>query len=338
MSKWNPIARNCSGHEYETACSTGHQSLQTLEPPILDQWPDWWISSLRASRVNLTPQPDNALARAMTATSGPTPYRCYGRWNPATSSWRMSRDWLTGLTRTLRKSLGVFPRRGMTLHGTCYPLLKPVPRTSESGGCALLPTPTGTAYGSSNNYKITEGTMARQGRWMTPNVMGSLTAKSQRALDHEHDTARPGRSNPNNLRDQVQVEEGQRTWPTPAARDWRSDKSQMTNEELYGTKGHPLPRAVGGQLNPDWVEWLMGIPIGWTDLEPLPEGNYAAWEAPGWWDEEPDIPRVGTGMPNRVNRLKAIGNGIVPACVALFLNAEEEEVGDHQLRLKLEEE
>lgn len=21
-----------------------------------------------------------------------------------------------------------------------------------------------------------------------------------------------------------------------------------------------------GQLNPPWVEWLMGFPIGWTDL------------------------------------------------------------------------
>jgi hypothetical protein len=23
-----------------------------------------------------------------------------------------------------------------------------------------------------------------------------------------------------------------------------------------------------GQLNPSWVEWLMGWPIGWTDLKP----------------------------------------------------------------------
>jgi hypothetical protein len=24
--------------------------------------------------------------------------------------------------------------------------------------------------------------------------------------------------------------------------------------------------AVSGQLNPTWVEWLMGFPTGWTDL------------------------------------------------------------------------
>jgi hypothetical protein len=27
------------------------------------------------------------------------------------------------------------------------------------------------------------------------------------------------------------------------------------------------PSVVGGQLNPTWVEWLMGYPSGWTVLE-----------------------------------------------------------------------
>lgn len=27
-----------------------------------------------------------------------------------------------------------------------------------------------------------------------------------------------------------------------------------------------LRTAVGGQLNPDWVEWLQGFPIGWTEV------------------------------------------------------------------------
>lgn len=27
-----------------------------------------------------------------------------------------------------------------------------------------------------------------------------------------------------------------------------------------------MSQGNGGQLNPDWVEWLMGFPIGWTDI------------------------------------------------------------------------
>ena len=33
----------------------------------------------------------------------------------------------------------------------------------------------------------------------------------------------------------------------------------------------------GGLLNPRWVEWLMGLPIGWTSLEPLEMGSYQQW-------------------------------------------------------------
>lgn len=70
-----------------------------------------------------------------------------------------------------------------------------------------------------------------------------------------------------------------------------------------------MSQGNGGQLNPDWVEWLMGFPIGWTDIaaEPSP-----AELQPGWWDAEPNIPRVAVGIKNRVDRLKALGNAVVP--------------------------
>lgn len=54
--------------------------------------------------------------------------------------------------------------------------------------------------------------------------------------------------------------------PTPTARDWRSGKaSQATHER----NSRPLSEQVGGLLNPRWVEWLMGMPEGWTSLEHL---------------------------------------------------------------------
>ena len=39
-----------------------------------------------------------------------------------------------------------------------------------------------------------------------------------------------------------------------------------------------------------------------------------------WWATEPDVGRVADGITHRVDRLKALGNGIVPAVVARFLN------------------
>jgi len=38
-----------------------------------------------------------------------------------------------------------------------------------------------------------------------------------------------------------------------------------------------------------------------------------------WWEEERGLPRVATGIKDRINRLKCLGNGIVPASLALFL-------------------
>jgi len=36
-----------------------------------------------------------------------------------------------------------------------------------------------------------------------------------------------------------------------------------------------------------------------------------------WWQVEPDVGRVANGIPKRVDRLKALGNGQVPAQAAL---------------------
>jgi len=56
-------------------------------------------------------------------------------------------------------------------------------------------------------------------------------------------------------------------WATPTARDWRSDSSILSSEELYGTKGRPLARMA--------LEWSPSSPLsqltydGWTSLEPI---------------------------------------------------------------------
>jgi DNA (cytosine-5)-methyltransferase 1 len=45
--------------------------------------------------------------------------------------------------------------------------------------------------------------------------------------------------------------------------------------------------------------------------------EHADISSAGWWKTEPDMGRVAHGVANRVDRLKAIGNGQVPAVAAL---------------------
>ncbi len=99
-----------------------------------------------------------------------------------------------------------------------------------------------------------------------------------------------------------------RKCPTPSARDWRSGKaspetmdknSRPLNEVIV--QAEMLPRKLaspiaahaqgthgggqrtdlrtdcGGQLNPDWEEWFMGWPVGWTDAEPLARDRFRRW-------------------------------------------------------------
>jgi hypothetical protein len=57
-------------------------------------------------------------------------------------------------------------------------------------------------------------------------------------------------------------------YPTPTARDYRSG-SKAHWERRQGTRNLNDKIALegnGGQLNPTWVEWLMGFPAGWTVL------------------------------------------------------------------------
>lgn len=65
-------------------------------------------------------------------------------------------------------------------------------------------------------------------------------------------------------------------WPTPAYSQMAKPVRPLSPSEEDGTHGTMLvgavgdacPELVGGSLNPTWVEWLMGFPIGWTDLGP----------------------------------------------------------------------
>jgi hypothetical protein len=54
-------------------------------------------------------------------------------------------------------------------------------------------------------------------------------------------------------------------FPTPTAHN--AQEGNYPSEKKRHTP--TLATHAGGKLNPMWVEWLMGWPLGWTDLKPL---------------------------------------------------------------------
>ncbi|ODO64207.1 hypothetical protein BAY44_13955 [Klebsiella pneumoniae] len=65
------------------------------------------------------------------------------------------------------------------------------------------------------------------------------------------------------------------TFATPQARDYRSGSLDRWNDPR---RSRNLNDQVGGLLNPDWEEWLMGWPIGWTELKPLAMDRFREWQ------------------------------------------------------------
>jgi hypothetical protein len=67
-------------------------------------------------------------------------------------------------------------------------------------------------------------------------------------------------------------------WPTATEGDSKSSGSR----NLPGSKAHKgtsLTDAVGRKkLNPKFVEWLMGLPIGWTSFEPVATQSFQQWQ------------------------------------------------------------
>lgn len=97
------------------------------------------------------------------------------------------------------------------------------------------------------------------GLWPTPTVSGNYNRKGA------------SKSSGDGLATAV------KKWPTPTAVTdsggaalckWGGSRSREKLRTMV------TPEELNGALNPTWVEWLMGWPLGWTDLRPLGTDKY----------------------------------------------------------------
>lgn len=192
----------------------------------------------------------------------------FAKYDHASYTWRTHQ---CSLLEDWERFLETWPRWGSMRNGESF--LRPTPALpiceSASG---FLPTPVAIDAGSgrfntspgSSNKRPTLALMARKNLWPTPTVCGNYNRKGA------------SKSSGDGLATAVKM------WPTPCASASKgSSPAALTRKSGRSRAGDRIDHAVmasdGGQLNPEWVEWLMGWPIGHTALEPLETAKYHEW-------------------------------------------------------------
>lgn len=97
------------------------------------------------------------------------------------------------------------------------------------------------------------------------------------------------------------------------------DVAHAGRERLQGRKQHETPDA-GGKAKPHRPARQCGEAIPDADRQvqhrPIPNGDTTRCPRltdGGWWLAEPDVGRVAHGIPRRVDRLRNLGNAVVPS-------------------------
>lgn len=350
--KSNPIASKSYTRGRLTIQFLGFPSLQMYKLSTESRGKDSSTASAEAFLAKTSVQPAKAQGSMESAQAcGATSHALLAKYDPATHSLKTAQ---CSLLEDLTECSVTLLRWGSMRNGDVFLQVKSARITgvTESG---LLPDGhnyhhTPNTHGMDGRSNSRKALAARQLPWATPTTMDKLPPKSEQALFREMTIARPGRSQPANLRDQVS---NSQNWPTPMSRDHHPGGKGQFSEllpqviakyptpcstdhkgsgqsgdlrdrldyaiERGGTKSNTYAApTVAGQLNPDWVEWLMGWPIGWTDLAPrtLKLIDWKTDPANLPIDHPDYTPRVATNIPNRAARIKCIGNGQVPQCAA----------------------
>lgn len=99
--------------------------------------------------------------------------------------------------------------------------------------------------------------------------------------------------------------------PTPTRSDGTGGPGTTPKREGGKNLRTAAAERGSGPLSPAYVEWMMGLPLGWTDpsadLQPHP----------GWDSDPPPITVIPRSVPNRSRRMCALGNGLVPKVAQL---------------------
>lgn len=222
-----------------------HLCSRTLRPSLTGSFVDAWTSSLADSRANHSVLPESVTALKIRDTSSRTSQTesesanlelfssktlkesSQPRQQTGNQFCNMSSEsWKAWVTEQRRE----YSQRLKSAHLT---------RESESSSLAW-PTATARDWKGCGN-----ATTRKDGKHRIDNL--------EAVIKYGHpDRAKLNKSG-----------KSQGSWSTPQARDWKGPGGRAYKGQ---TKDLPAQTEAQGKLNPDWVESLMGIPTGWTQL------------------------------------------------------------------------
>lgn len=281
-SSANPTDAVCSPSALQMGFSTMHPSIVAMSETLFGtdtqhNIAEWLTSYRRAFRARNFPSQTTCMqARALPElairTNGLQQSKPYASLNQNMSSWKMSSDCLA-VTAISDKSSETWPRRGMMLDGTVYPVSMPEQAMSEE------------EYGSLDASSGDE--------CETPETCSNASAAKKRGVQNvtaiitsatASEAAKTTSTNTEKY--PVSFKRGLRVWPTPTVNDSKNTagKEQFNRNSLplnaavcVDDSGEIIPATLGKPMNPNFCEWLMGWPEDWTGLQPLATDKYQQW-------------------------------------------------------------
>ncbi len=316
--------------ELKTDFSMMLQSSETSRPlsrrdmrkPTLDTS----MSSAQASRSHANPSVSRASSEPTLTNEicGLIPFASLRLLDPNISSEKtspVSYQWhlpMPDLFGTWELYLETFPKSGIMYDGVLYQREIAVPPIYGNGS-GLWPTPSYKPPGWQHIDIVDKNgnTPEHPNQRFYDKATGRLVQKGLDQVVKMWPTPRAG--NPGSRKPgtggKVLAEEVK--WPTPT-RDYKDTGDAVINGPVNALLGRVVtPSKKEGALNPDWVEWLMGFPIGWSNIDGNVTGHLS-------WETDPaDIgvmDRITLDKKNRVARLRCLGNAQVPACAITAWN------------------
>lgn len=265
----------------------------------------WLLAAFPASHSQL---PESKPEQTMPEICGQQQPTLFASSDLPAFSWKTYRDYFSSTTPKVFSL--TLPKWGMWESTGLYPLPMWEPDTdgNDCGSLEDWPTPTQDSA-TERSVPYAQGgmplTLAVKNRnWPSPTCSDVYTGNLKSTQQ------KPGSMHSVTLPQAVAM------WPTPTshlAKETGAPSEYDRNEPTISSRVFNGDERNGMALNPDWDEWLMGWPVGWSDIKPLSTLNWRDWQTDP--ADISEVPRVTDVKENRANRLKAIGNGQVPQCV-----------------------